>query len=174
MNRHSWHLTQFFATRILTGITINNDSDAIKAIDALHEKGIPTVVISSSDLSKNESQLVAIGSSRVNGKRQLVKLLIPKLKATFIGTGDLFAALFMAWFTKTDCDLKIACEKTVSTLQAILHKTYEFATKQNGGTDMPMNIELRLIQNRNQLEKPNHNFKAIDLIEINGFWRLNC
>ena len=158
-----------FVYRILTGITIHNDSDAIKAIDALHDKGIPTVVISSSDLSKNDNELVAIASSRTNGSRQLVKLLIPKLRATFIGTGDLFAALFMAWFTRTNRDLKTSCEKTVSTLQAILHKTYDFATKQTSGTSLPKNIELRLIQNRNELEEPKNTFKAIDLNEVNGF-----
>lgn len=52
---------------------------------------------------------------------------IPKIKASYVGTGDLFAALFLAWFYKTDCDLKISLEKTIATLQAIVKDTFEKA-----------------------------------------------
>jgi len=142
---------------------ISTDSDAIKAIDSLHSLGIPTVVLSSSDLSGNGSQLVAMASSRINGKRELVKLVIPKFDASFIGTGDLFASLFLAWFTKTGHDLKASCEKTISTLQLILKRTYDFACLQTGGTKLSANIELRLIQSRQDIENPKSIINAIDL-----------
>ena len=49
---------------------------------------------------------------------------IPKLNASFTGTGDLFAALFLAWTHKSNKDLKITLEKTVATLQYIVKDTY--------------------------------------------------
>ncbi|XP_054165504.1 pyridoxal kinase-like [Oppia nitens] len=153
-----------FEAELLTGIKINNDSDAIQAIDALHDLGIPTVVISSSNLSQNSSHMVAIGSSRANGHKERIKLSFPKLNATFTGTGDLFAALFLAWFTKTNKDLKTTCENVISTLQAILKSTYDYAVQQPGGAKSVKNTELRLIQSRAQLESPQNNIKAIELV----------
>lgn len=52
---------------------------------------------------------------------------IPKIPAQFTGTGDLFAALFLAWMYKTQ-DLKESVEKTIASLQAVLTRTYEHGT----------------------------------------------
>lgn len=54
-------------------------------------------------------------------------MILPKLDAAFTGTGDLFAALFLAWFHKTNSDVKLSLEKTIATLQAIVRDTYESA-----------------------------------------------
>lgn len=48
---------------------------------------------------------------------------IPKLKAKFFGTGDLFAATFLAWMSKTDNNLNIALENTVATVGAVITRT---------------------------------------------------
>jgi pyridoxine kinase len=48
---------------------------------------------------------------------------IPKLPAIFTGTGDLFASLLLAWMQKHPNDLKLACEKTMSAVQAVLKRT---------------------------------------------------
>lgn len=139
--------------RLLSGIKIKSESDALKAIEVLHSRGIPTVVISSSELG-SDSILIALASSRINGTQRAVRLQIPKFQVSFIGTGDLFAALFLAWFTKSQGDIKVACEKTVSTLQDILKRTNEYALKQEGGCQSAKNIELRLIQSKNDIEEP--------------------
>jgi pyridoxine kinase len=120
-------------------------------------------VLSSSDLSGNQSELIALASSRFNGKRELVELIIFKFDAFFVGTGDLFASLFLAWFTRSGHDLKTSCEKTVSTLQLILKRTFDYASKQTGGTKMSANIELRLIQSLNDIQNPKSIVKAIIL-----------
>lgn len=52
---------------------------------------------------------------------------IPKMDATYTGTGDLFAALFLAWSFKTKNDLKLTLEKTTATLQGIVRDTYQKA-----------------------------------------------
>ncbi|CAG2117906.1 unnamed protein product [Medioppia subpectinata] len=152
-----------FELELLTDIKINSESDAIKALEALHEIGIETVVITSSNLADSDSHLVTYASSRANGRTQRIKLLVPKLKAIFTGSGDLFAALFMAWFTKTNKDLKTTCERTLSTLWSVLNRTYNYAIQQTGGVESYSNIELRLIQSRADLENPNITIKAIDL-----------
>lgn len=52
---------------------------------------------------------------------------IPKMDATYTGTGDLFAALFLAWSYKTNNDIKLTLEKTIATLQGIVKDTYQKA-----------------------------------------------
>lgn len=55
------------------------------------------------------------------GVRSIVD--IPKLNVRFTGTGDLFAALFLAWMAKSNNDITYALETTVSTLHTILIRT---------------------------------------------------
>lgn len=49
------------------------------------------------------------------------------MDANFTGTGDLFAALFLAWSYKTKNNLKLTLEQTIATLQAIVRDTYDNA-----------------------------------------------
>jgi pyridoxine kinase len=58
---------------------------------------------------------------------------IPKLPAVFTGTGDLFASLLLVWMQKHPNDLKLACEKTMSAVQAVLKRTLQEA---QGGWNM--------------------------------------
>lgn len=62
-------------------------------------------------------------------KKSQATIQIPLLQAQFTGTGDLFAALFMAWMAKSGDDLVFALEKTVSTLQTILRRTMDSAKR---------------------------------------------
>lgn len=57
---------------------------------------------------------------------KLIKIDVPKIPSTFTGSGDLFAALFLA-HTYLQDDMKIAIEKTVNSLYNILLKTYEYS-----------------------------------------------
>lgn len=54
---------------------------------------------------------------------QRVSITLEKKQAIFVGTGDIFAALMLAWMHKTDNDLKASMEKTIASLQAILDRT---------------------------------------------------
>lgn len=54
----------------------------------------------------------------------MIKLQIPRLPAAFTGSGDLFAALFLA-HSHLQGSIKPALEKTVNTLHEVLKKTYE-------------------------------------------------
>lgn len=55
------------------------------------------------------------------------KIEMQKHDATFTGTGDLFAALFLAWSHKTNNNLKLTLEKTIATMQSITKDTYQKA-----------------------------------------------
>lgn len=56
--------------------------------------------------------------------KRLIKIDIPKISANFTGSGDLFAALFLA-YTYLEDNMKDAIEKTVNSLHSVLLKTYE-------------------------------------------------
>ncbi|KAK3745097.1 hypothetical protein QZH41_004391, partial [Actinostola sp. cb2023] len=125
-----------FEAEMLTGIKIETENDAFKAMKVLHDKGTKTVVITSSELKKN--MLVALGSSYRDGKHVSIRMEIPKLDVTFTGTGDLFTSLLLAWAYKHPNNLQLACEKTMSTVQTILKRTVEDArqkAKEDDGYD---------------------------------------
>lgn len=56
----------------------------------------------------------------------LLKMDIPKIPATFIGSGDLFAALFLAHLY-LQSNMKITMEKTINSLYSVLLNTYEYS-----------------------------------------------
>ncbi|GLV41361.1 Pyridoxal kinase [Carabus blaptoides fortunei] len=140
-----------YEVELLTGIKVANVNDAWKAIDNFHEKGCKTVVLSSTELG-DDKNLLAIASSIVGDTKTAVTIDIPKLPAQFTGTGDLFAALLMAWMHKTNNQIKIAIERTIATMQAVLNNTIKEC---EGKNKTPANIELKLIQSKRDIENPN-------------------
>jgi pyridoxine kinase len=59
----------------------------------------------------------------LDGKRERAIVRIPRVDATFTGTGDLFAALFLAWSHLTKGDIQVSLDNTIATLQAVLKRT---------------------------------------------------
>ncbi|XP_018329377.2 pyridoxal kinase [Agrilus planipennis] len=112
-----------FEAELLTERKIYNLDDAQQAIEVLHKMGPKTVVLSSTDLG-NEKILLGIASTKLEGVNEEFIIDIPKIPAMFTGTGDLFAALFLAWMHKSKYSLKDSLEKTVATMQAVLKKTF--------------------------------------------------
>lgn len=149
-----------FEAELLSGVKITNESEAFKAMKILHERGTKTVVITSSELGDNKT-LIALGSS-VNGKKRCIRMEIPKVDAIFTGTGDLFASLLLAWLYRYPDDLALACETTVSTVQAVLSRTLAHAQQLagEGNRPTPGQIELRLVQSLDDIRNPNITFKA--------------
>ncbi|XP_072369121.1 pyridoxal kinase-like isoform X1 [Scyliorhinus torazame] len=119
-----------YEAEILAGRKMNTEKEAIEVMDVLHAMGPDTVVITSSDLPSalGNDYLVTLGSQRkvTAGGSQVterIRMEIPKVDAVFVGTGDLFAAMLLAWTHQHPNNLKIACEKTVSALQHIVTRT---------------------------------------------------
>jgi len=149
-----------FEAELLSGVKIANESDAFQAMKILHDRGTKTVVITSSELGDHKT-LIALGST-VNGLNKTIRMEIPKLDATFTGTGDLFASVLLAWLYRHPNDLALACEATVSTVQAVLKRTLAHAQRLAGEGNRPTagQIELRLIQSLDDIRNPKITFKA--------------
>ncbi|KAK2849782.1 hypothetical protein Q7C36_008565 [Tachysurus vachellii] len=161
-----------FEAELLTGMKISTEKDAVEAMDLLHAMGPDTVVITSSDLLSplGDQYLVALGSQNtVNAdgskEKQRIRMDIPKVDAVFVGTGDLFTALLLAWTHHHPKDLKAACEKTVSVMQHVINRTIAYA-KDVAGPDRrpsPAQLELRMVQSKADIEDPAITINAIVL-----------
>ncbi|KAG9271682.1 pyridoxal (pyridoxine, vitamin B6) kinase a [Astyanax mexicanus] len=159
-----------FEAELLTGRKISTEKDAVEAMDQLHGMGPDTVVITSSDLlsSLGDQYLVALGSHvtvKADGtkEKQLIRMDIPKVDAVFVGTGDLFAAMLLAWTHHHPNDLKTACEKTVSVMQHVIKRTINYA-KEAAGPDRrpnPAQLELRMVQSKGDIEDPAITLEAV-------------
>ncbi|KAJ8731321.1 hypothetical protein PYW07_004485 [Mythimna separata] len=150
-----------FEAELMTGLKVHNLDDALKVIQALHDKGIKTVVLSSTDLG-DDDHMIGIASTA----GACYQITIPKVDCTFTGTGDLFAALFLAWWHKTNNNLKLTLENTISTLQNIVQDTYQKArVVQPSGKIPPKLRELRLIQNKTLIENPKITIAALEVVK---------
>uniref|UniRef100_A0A674GV06 Pyridoxal kinase n=1 Tax=Taeniopygia guttata TaxID=59729 RepID=A0A674GV06_TAEGU len=158
-----------FEAELLTGRKIYTEKDALEVMDMLHAMGPETVVITSSDLQAplGNDYLIALGSHRktkADGTRitQRIRVESPKVDAVFVGTGDLFAAMLLAWTHKHPNNLKVACEKTVSAMQHVLQRTIKSAKVQAGEGNKPNSaqLELRMVQSKKDIENPEIIVKA--------------
>lgn len=152
-----------FEAELLTGRKISTEKDAIEVMDLLHKMGPETVVLTSTDLpSKSGDQfLVALGSQRIvradgTNSSQKIRMDIPKVDAVFVGTGDLFAALLLAWTHHHPKDLKAACEKTLSVMHHVIKRTITYAHEMagHGKRPNPAQLELRMVQSKADIENP--------------------
>lgn len=67
------------------------------------------------------------------GRPAAFLLRVPRLDAYFTGTGDLLAALLLAWTERHPGDLAAAVEKAVAGLQGVLAVTAAAAAAEAGG-----------------------------------------
>ncbi|KFO97311.1 Pyridoxal kinase, partial [Calypte anna] len=158
-----------FIFRLLTGRKIHTEKEALEVMDMLHAMGPETVVITSSDLQAplGNDYLIALGSHRItkaDGTKitQRIRVESPKVDAVFVGTGDLFAAMLLAWTHKHPNNLKVACEKTVSAMQHVLQRTIKSAKALAGEGNKPNSaqLELRMVQSKKDIENPEIIVKA--------------
>ena len=49
------------------------------------------------------------------------------IDSIFTGTGDLFSALFLAWWEETEGNLCDTLKATISSMQAVLRRTAEYS-----------------------------------------------
>ncbi|CAG6016410.1 unnamed protein product [Menidia menidia] len=94
-----------FEAELLTGKNITSEKDAVEVMDLLHAMGPDT----------------------------RVRIEVPKVDAVFVGTGDLFAAMLLAWTHHHPNDLKLAGP---------------------GRRPSPPQLELRMVQSKADIEDP--------------------
>uniref|UniRef100_A0A3B4B150 Pyridoxal kinase n=1 Tax=Periophthalmus magnuspinnatus TaxID=409849 RepID=A0A3B4B150_9GOBI len=149
-----------FEAEILTGRKIYSVEDAIEVMDLLHKMGPETVVLTSTDLPsiQGDQFLVALGSQKTvkpDGINTTEKICIdiPKVDAVFVGTGDLFAAMLLAWTHHHPKDLKSACEKTASVMHHVIKRTIKYMAGP-GKKPNAAQLELRMVQSKTDIENP--------------------
>ncbi|KAM4044046.1 pyridoxal kinase isoform 1-T1 [Anomaloglossus baeobatrachus] len=127
-----------FEAELLTGRKIHTQQEAVQVMDMLHSLGPSTVVITSSDLpaSRGPDFLITLASHRQvreDGQIQTLRICfeLPRVDAVFVGTGDLFAAMLLAWTHLHPNNFKLACEKTVSAMQLVLQRTITSARSES-------------------------------------------
>lgn len=151
-----------FELELLSNAKINTMSELQNALKELHKIGPKTVAVSSTEIN---DKLTAIVSTSKDNK--LIKIDIPKIPANFTGSGDLFAALFLA-HTYLQDNMKTAIEKTINSLYSVLLKTHEYSKAcQDKESQLARKIELRLIQNKNCIENPEICLFAEPLTSVN-------
>ncbi|XP_034380756.1 pyridoxal kinase-like [Arvicanthis niloticus] len=152
-----------FEAELLSGRKIHSQEEAFEVMDLLHCMGPDTVVITSSDLPSPQGSdyLIALGSQRMRKPdgstvTQRIRLEMHKVDAVFVGTGDLFAAMLLAWTHKHPDNLKVACEKTVSAMHHVLQRTIQCAKAEagEGQKPSPAQLELRMVQSKKDIEDP--------------------
>uniref|UniRef100_A0A8C6ANQ8 Pyridoxal kinase n=1 Tax=Monodon monoceros TaxID=40151 RepID=A0A8C6ANQ8_MONMO len=152
-----------FEAELLSGRKIHSEEEALAVMDVLHSMGPDTVVITSSDLlsARGSGYLIALGSQRTRTPdgsvvTQRIRMEMRKVDAVFVGTGDLFAAMLLAWTHKHPNNLKVACEKTVSAMHHVLQRTIKCAQARAGEglKPSPAQLELRMVQSKKDIENP--------------------
>ena len=167
-----------FEIEQLTGISVKSISDAKAACKALHVLGPQTVLITSAILDHNENsqpnqneeqqqkQIAIIASQRkrssstssnVSVSQEMWCVDCPMIPGNFTGTGDLCAALLLAWSSKEPDNISLVLEKVISTMYSIIKKTADSAG------DSTASKELKLIQSKTIIENPPSIFKARQL-----------
>nr|XP_039270015.1 pyridoxal kinase-like [Styela clava] len=153
-----------FEAELLTGMKIKNESDALKCMQVLHERGPNTVVLSSTELGESGKHMMCY-CSRKGEKYQQLRVSIPVIGEAFVGSGDLFAATFLAWSHRHPKDMKTVCEKVLSTMQHVLKRTQTAAEALAGPGKKPTlpQLELKLIQSKRDIEDPTICIKAEEI-----------
>lgn len=146
-----------FEAELITDVKIKTEADVWKACSWFHDKGVATVALSSTKLGKDD-ELMAYLSHKTDNDEQKFVLAIPKVEGIrFTGTGDLFAALFMAHASNDGNNLGKAFENTIASLQAVIRKTYESVpddVKKGERKALPYERELKIIQSKRDIEQP--------------------
>lgn len=155
---------QFEVEQLTSGMPVTSIDDAKARMAELHALGARTVVISSLDANIVEGgQLQVLGSYKGAEAAGVLAAQPPytfsikfdRLSGHYTGTGDLFAALFLAWSHKHPIQPHTAVEHATATLQAVVRRTATaMAAATEAGHGPSKASELRLIQSKADIENP--------------------
>lgn len=152
-----------FELELLTRQKVETDEEIARAISILHSRGPATVVVTSVDREGADEVEVVASTTREQsaGSAAHFKIKIPKLGSHFTGSGDLTAALLLAWCHAFPASLQEAVSRTMSTVYEVLRDT-----AQNGAPNPKAFMEtpeLRLIQNQDAIRAPSARFEVLPL-----------
>jgi len=173
----------------LTDCTIDSLDSVALCLKELHRRyHVSHVVISSLRLDSHPDKILCCGSTATSSFQPRTFLIeAPYIRGTFVGTGDLFAALLLVWLHNNvdrlvpedsvcgpDLPLARALERVVGTMQEVLRKSKEAMDRQlkedgdlTGLPDREKLVklmraaELRLVQSQTSILTPRVDIKAV-------------
>ena len=86
-----------FECELLTGVAVNSEADAVEACAALHARGVPLVCLTSLDYVGGDRIAMLLSERLDEARSEQYVLELPRLRGRYTGTGDLTAALLLAW-----------------------------------------------------------------------------
>jgi len=90
-----------FELELLTGMKINDLNSAKAAFAKLHEQGVRMIVLTSCSLQESDDNVLLLLASIMDdndaSKSDLIQVTQPRIEGDYVGTGDLIAALLLAW-----------------------------------------------------------------------------
>lgn len=144
----------------MTGKPIGSEADAAAACRALHARGPHTVVITSMSFEPvgappSPHLLMLASRQEPGGAIRQWRLRLPRIDQDFTGTGDLTAALLMAWMHRMPGadQLPEVLERVGAGLQAVLGKTIALGRS-----------EIALIQSQDALRAPAVQHRAEEVL----------
>jgi len=147
-----------YEAELITGQKIVKVEDVWNACEWFHSRGVATVVLSSTDLG-GDNKLLAFLSHKNSSGNQRFCITIPKQAegVRFTGTGDLFAALFLANSHRFPSELGKAFERTTASLQAVIQRTVQFIPQdvlERKRKALAWERELKIVQSKEDIEEP--------------------
>lgn len=147
-----------FELGLLTGRRIYTEADAFVACDVLHDQfNIPTIAVTGTRLGNTGTNVAVLVSARLNNSHLRFALETKFIEGSFTGSGDLMAALLLAWTARMPTDLIGACRKAMASVTAVLRTTVQMPK----GPGLCGKPELRLVQSQDVIRDP-----PIELVSI--------
>ncbi|PAA61839.1 hypothetical protein BOX15_Mlig026307g1 [Macrostomum lignano] len=163
-----------FELQQLSGLPVTDEPSALAAIDTLMRShaNLKFVCLTSTDFGDANGILHGLAVARGSGEGSVQRLRyqMPRLAESFVGTGDLFTALLLAWNHKLPDNPKLVLERVISTVYTVLLATVDYIkVRRNCGScgsggpqpsgcqqqQSPWAVrELRLVQSRSAIERP--------------------
>ena len=157
-----------FEAELLTERKITNIQEAIDACNLLHSKGPRVVVLTTLDVPEatRGGESVAMLLSCQGSRKWLLR--VPWIGGgPFTGTGDLTAAMILAYMHKVPYELPLALEKAAAVLQGVLRNTVSCKTARTiqGKRVSP---ELSLVESKSVIESPTivHHCQLVESLGI--------
>ena len=164
-----------FELEKLTNVPVTNEESCLCAMKRLHQFGPSIIVTTSGILSPDEpdTTFYCYASERIvseacsEEKLRCFRFEVPIIRGNFVGTGDVFTALLLAWLDDKNLDLCSAVCKVLVSMQILLRRTSQEAYSVSQNPNYAQ-LELRLIDSRLDLLCPPNGSK-INFSEIKSF-----
>jgi pyridoxine kinase len=112
----------------IMGLPCSTQDQCLHAIKETHKKyGIKYVVVTSGTEKKQDNELCCHGSVYDEGILRQFRFDIPRIHGHYVGTGDVFASLLLAWLSETNGNIELSIKNVIASLQALIKRTAEKA-----------------------------------------------